>query len=466
MVRKIIIKLSCVLIDLDCCGIIMVGDKIMCTKRTKYSLDNNINYFDPERASPSYIYRLAKYKTRGFDIELPLFDERKVDFKSINEFFNDNVFRIEYYNYGYMMALKTYTDDDVPISDKITDEMIIKWDKNPEIVYMGEVLKTAIKLYNNIEKVFENKINIMLPESIFSYDKYENIYKESSLYSDFIDAGEVYDGDKYRTENAKYYSNMLDLYNKLESYKSIIFCDDKTKLILAKYYSVCPPTWKIYDYKEYSKRRGVIHIDGGVIAYGDDYITYAGTEFKKYSNIENFPVISRKFKSEWKNINPMEQLTNTFQPEIIGNLEEWYYGDYYGGIESDIGPRKPDLIPWYDISYSESKNISTIISSKVNIMGKLRDVEIRSAGDNVIVTVDGEDQNTDIIKINDIININIIEVLKDIGYKSKEKIERKRYLTPIISLRKNRSYNWEDNWEDNWGYNSIKYKSQKYLYSY
>jgi len=73
--------------DLDCCGILYDGKKLWCTKRTKYALENRVNWFDPKRASPSYSYRLSKYNTRGFQLKLPLITKEDIDDKKVQEYF-------------------------------------------------------------------------------------------------------------------------------------------------------------------------------------------------------------------------------------------------------------------------------------------------------------------------------------------------------------------------------------------
>ena len=57
--------------DIDCCGFLLYNDEIYCTKRALYSMKNKVNWFDPDRMSPSYVYRLCKYARRGYSIELP-----------------------------------------------------------------------------------------------------------------------------------------------------------------------------------------------------------------------------------------------------------------------------------------------------------------------------------------------------------------------------------------------------------
>lgn len=61
--------------DLDSCGVLYDGKNIWATKRTIYSLKEKINYFDPERMSETYAYRLAKYSLRGFEVWLPNFED-------------------------------------------------------------------------------------------------------------------------------------------------------------------------------------------------------------------------------------------------------------------------------------------------------------------------------------------------------------------------------------------------------
>jgi hypothetical protein len=59
--------------DVDCVGFVYDGEKLYATKRALYAAKNGVNWFDPSRSSPSYAYRLIKYKRRGFNISLPLF---------------------------------------------------------------------------------------------------------------------------------------------------------------------------------------------------------------------------------------------------------------------------------------------------------------------------------------------------------------------------------------------------------
>ena len=73
--------------DIDCCGILYDGKDIWCTRRAQYAIENKINHFDPERVSPSYPYRLAKYAARGFKIFLPNFDEKQFDKETFKKYY-------------------------------------------------------------------------------------------------------------------------------------------------------------------------------------------------------------------------------------------------------------------------------------------------------------------------------------------------------------------------------------------
>lgn len=59
--------------DLDCVGFIYVvaTGKLYATRRALLSVKCMENWFDPSRSSPSYDWRLIKYKKRGFRIILP-----------------------------------------------------------------------------------------------------------------------------------------------------------------------------------------------------------------------------------------------------------------------------------------------------------------------------------------------------------------------------------------------------------
>jgi hypothetical protein len=54
-----------------------------------YALNNHINWVDPSRMSPSYAYRLSKYKQRGFNIGIPFLTEENIDRDAVRVIVHD-----------------------------------------------------------------------------------------------------------------------------------------------------------------------------------------------------------------------------------------------------------------------------------------------------------------------------------------------------------------------------------------
>lgn len=75
--------------DLDCVGVLYDGAKLWATERACYSIFTKVNWFDPARASPSYAYRLSKYRIRGFDIHLPLFEKDMIVQERIDKLWSE-----------------------------------------------------------------------------------------------------------------------------------------------------------------------------------------------------------------------------------------------------------------------------------------------------------------------------------------------------------------------------------------
>jgi hypothetical protein len=88
--------------DVDCCGVLFDGEKLWATKRAAYAIHHKINHINPERASPSYYWRLSKYHTRGYDIGIPLLKEEDVDLSSFKTQLADLFFidGLEYVHQG------------------------------------------------------------------------------------------------------------------------------------------------------------------------------------------------------------------------------------------------------------------------------------------------------------------------------------------------------------------------------
>lgn len=82
--------------DVGSCCLITDGLKVWTTMRGMYSLATLTNWFDPSRSSETYDTRLCKYHNRGFRIMLPMVDEISLNNEAYQRF-KDAVLK-EYYS--------------------------------------------------------------------------------------------------------------------------------------------------------------------------------------------------------------------------------------------------------------------------------------------------------------------------------------------------------------------------------
>lgn len=216
--------------DLDCCGVLWDGENLWATQRTLYALRNKVNWFDPERASPSYAFRLAKYSHRGFEIRLP-FENRLVVLEE--------------------------DADQLPILEP--------------------------------KKLLENMIqNIGDAESI-------NLGDFLSLFS--------------KSSKTEALSLHIDA---LRNRSHVRLDDEASKILQAKYYGRYRRNWKITDYGANKP-----------IGYGEARDKLSDEEKKKLNG--HLCKIEKAIKYiKWNKQDPMTQVTGTFHPEKIADIEEWY----------------------------------------------------------------------------------------------------------------------------------------------
>lgn len=185
--------------DLDCVGVLYYNHKFYATKRTYYSIKNKINFFDPDRASPSYYYRLNKYKMRGFDIILPQFNEEFIDQNSL-DIFSRKIFKIgfkivnqiykdDYYSFGHdcssdcsfdivMNFLKLYKDTQKYVNSS-TIEIIYRYFDgcDSESKVLNRIISFIMKNKDKFPKDYKNFVSVMPKDglSIIILLKFRNI---------------------------------------------------------------------------------------------------------------------------------------------------------------------------------------------------------------------------------------------------------------------------------------------------
>lgn len=214
--------------DLDCVGILYDGEKLWATERALYSLKNKVNWFDPSRASPSYVYRLAKYMKRGFQIRVPFLDEH------INE---DSLQSYWESVQSYMETKRGWSH----VHGKVAPKPEVPRRIDQPMTY-HEVIAN-----NNVVKKYERFVNAI---------------------------------DRYNTRRIRHKI-------KISKGEFRFIRDTVSTLILAKYYGFFPMREKTSDYNSCAA--------------------------------EKEPV--------WKEQNPMEQLTSSFNPTPLGNaadLVDWF----------------------------------------------------------------------------------------------------------------------------------------------
>ena len=268
--------------DLDCVGVLYDGAKLWATERTLYAIEHKINWFDPTRASPSYAYRLAKYTIRGFSIGLPLFDPSRIQEEKVDKLFT----RIGDL-YTEHIDKKYTRKGSITISGDFIDYIENKL--HDELKYINNTTISKEDLHIMIERMLDNNTRKDLTPGSMTRYLIGLITTCSST-------------PEYSNANIK---KML----------SFIPNDPVSILILSSQYEYFTCLWNQSDYD--SKQKYEHHeVDLDCIPWN---------------------------KVQWKEQNPMEQVSSTFYPTPIQDLKEWYKtSPLYSGV--DMKDKCEDII--------------------------------------------------------------------------------------------------------------------------
>jgi len=250
--------------DLDCVGMLFDGKDCWVTKRTTYSILNKVNWFDPQRASPTYGYRLCKYARRCFQIELPLFTKDMLNQDIINDEFKS--IENQYFN----LLDVNIKNGRIRQPKRVVQSIFNKYQLSTEI--------KAMFLSHNILDRVSNKIKSYLEYSI------QNIIqnrKEEGL-----------DVQKW------------DIHGYLNSYiGGGHYPDIMSNILMAKFYNFYTSQISIVSDYEYDK---------------DKIPEFMDVNNNNIQDLENLSLMEQ---------DPMKQLTGTFFPEPIDTEEDllnWY----------------------------------------------------------------------------------------------------------------------------------------------
>lgn len=294
--------------DIDCCGILYDPStgKLWCTKRALWSYHNKENIFDPERSSPSYVYRLIKYMRRGFNINIPLFSEMQIDQDAVEQWKNN--LRMEYIKHicrwNTIYVRGGFDPEDINENDN--EDLLLNDD---EI----DILPCCIHEYTDCKVKMEKqpldpKYHILFPEK-YRDRLYTLKYIDELVLDPIVE-------DTYKHENTDELENidvsspwgqmvayMGDRYRKKE--------EDVDRLFLAKILKVYSNQWVVSDY------------DSHIIPILNDLRRERIDEDEAFSYIVYDKVHLYIPEIEWKEQNPMEQVTSTFHPQPIPDIKEW-----------------------------------------------------------------------------------------------------------------------------------------------
>lgn len=250
--------------DLDCVGMLFDGKDCWMTKRTTYSILNKVNWFDPQRASPTYGYRLCKYARRGFQIELPLFTKDMLNQEAINNEFKS----IEF----------TYLN---------------QLDKYIRIGFVKESKRVLQSIYKKYQLSTESRA-MFVDQDILDY-----IPDQAKSYLQYS-IQKIIDNRKEKGLDVQNW----DIHGYLNAYiGGGSFPDAVSNILMAKFYNFYSHQNSVVSDYEYSK---------------DKIPKYMDVKKNNIQDLENLSLMEQ---------DPMKQLTGTFFPEPIDTEEDllnWY----------------------------------------------------------------------------------------------------------------------------------------------
>lgn len=256
--------------DLDCCGILWDPTEptiLSATKRAIFAYQKMTNWLDPARASPSYAYRLSKYSLRGYEIMLPLFNDIGLLHRRVQDMFE------HIYDIYAQHVVYSHVQESAIIMKANT------YEENPADVAIHMIV--AARHIHKATTVLGLAWRAMPLEHINAYLLFLRDWHGQDLNTPQGMAAAI---RRFSIEGD-------------EILKKIIPRDPVSILILAKFYhfvsSASNPSTDV-DYEDWTNR--------------DTMASTVDT-----SNLS------------WKEIDPMSQLTGTFQPSPILNMREWYF---------------------------------------------------------------------------------------------------------------------------------------------
>lgn len=309
--------------DIPICSIAYDGDKVYGTQGFIYSYDNRITHFDKDRISPSYFYRLAKWQSRGYKVELPLFRKENIDklaflskITSVKHTFED-VIKTELYvkdfsysNNGSIFQISTldaqkFIKSCFDYNNKLNDELIDRYCKKvlSSFFITGGHKIATYGIEDNEGKIKIKKENRKKLSDALSQQNIIFMAILWNFYPDYTMANKDFIKDYDKTIKKHIFADETSYKNTKDEEMNDIIADNP--MIINLYY----------------KR---IHslVFSKFIPEGDEYKIFKAL-------INNNNEYSKKVKEfydtiKWMKHDPMKQLSGSFNPQKMEDLMKWY----------------------------------------------------------------------------------------------------------------------------------------------
>lgn len=286
--------------DLDCVGIVYINGKLYATKRTMFALEKKMNFFDPARASPSYAYRLLKYKGRGFDIFLPLFHPRfitglKPFLKSVTSELKSEI--EPYMSEKARKFIEAHTKNGMfQLPEREIYELTHLLSEQPSL---GELIS-----YSRNEKLLPKH-----PVDLFILAIYANIYPTSHLRKEASDY-ERKEKQPKKTHSEPDDDDFSDPVDEVEPEE-----EDESEVHYQWMHEMTEFEWEGKTYRVKEEWCSSIY-PHPKIAWQYDFDP----------NAERYPFIFRlrTDRLHWREQDPMAQVSSTCYPSPIDDIREWY----------------------------------------------------------------------------------------------------------------------------------------------
>lgn len=329
--------------DIASCAIIFDGKDVWTTVKGKYCIDNKVNWFEPDRSSPTYATRLAKYHTRGFNIMLPMTYGLSINTKLVERLEKDTLDL--YYSIIRDPEARHKADHDnilIDVEDlaktcneRIDEQYLKRYRFNTILDNLSHPEIDYQRLANHLEENNNQGCNIQNSPNYVSYidqiNEFMAMQKPKILYGQIRG---LFHGTNIKDICDRY--AMLHCNNNPNAnvaalaIKQLTIDSDNIQTSLIPHYTLYP--YKLKDGREVAKNRAKqikylfslfptdpvsIIVLTAVLGYSP-FLLPSNIQMEKSDYAPNQPSELKNIKQlTWKTHAPMEQLTGTFYPEPI-----------------------------------------------------------------------------------------------------------------------------------------------------